>query len=261
MPESTLHKKASKLPRAGGELGQPFGEPIKVADDLPSNTSIKHGQAKRLRPDHRVLSTDGILVAVEYRLSSPVSQEKLNRLMAEQIPVLEIDLRQLASEPPSESEIIEYIAREGSGLNDDSKRFLYMPPIGDIVKRAGGVTFESGTALTYGTLRCLVGGCRAPVANGHGGIMYRPQLRMGKGSWSYDELFGSGLRLNHTLPRFACREHMIQATESTVPGGRNWVNTPAEPDTARLSVGQSTVDMGGVQISAKFETSILGPKS
>ena len=258
MAESELHKRVSRSLRVGDDVGQSFGESLKVADALPPNTAIRKGPAQGLRPDHRIMTTEGVLVAVEYRYRHPIPQEKLNRLMAEGMPILEIDLRDLTGKP-TESEIREYLAQEGGRVNDRSKRFLYMPTIDDIIRRAGGST-EQGPGHNYGGLRCLVPGCRGEVANAHSGVFVDPQMALGEEPWAYDRLLRERRIRSYTLPRFACVDHIGLPAMYATPGGLNWYRTPATPNSARIGYGQTTRDIGGgLRAMVKIQTGIHGP--
>ena len=260
MPESHLHKRVSAYPTIGDGLGQPFGEALEVVDALRPNTAIKRGKAKGLRPDRRVLTRDGILVAVEYRYGSPVPQDKLNRLITERVPVLEIDIRNIGAEP-SDAEIREFLAKEGDAPHAVDKRFLYGPTINDIVRRAGGSVSDNGHADNFGRLRCLVEGCRGTVANAQGGAYVDPQLLLSGREWGYERLASANRLLAATLPRFACVKHLGVPSVYTTPGGRDWYKTPAAPDTTRISYGQSKRSIGGLDVSFNVETLLQGPSS
>ena len=229
-------------------------------DAVRPNTGIKQGRAKGLRPDRRILTRDGVLVAVEYRYGSPVPQDKLNRLIVEKIPILEIDIRNIVAEP-SDAEIREFLSREGGAPHDVAKRFLYVPTINDIVRRAGGSISVNGHAANFGRLRCLVEGCRGTVANAHGGAYVDPQLSLSGREWGYEHLASTNRLLAVTLPRFACVEHLGVPSVYTTPGGRDWYKTPAAPDTTRISYGQSKRSIGGLDVSFNVETLLQGPSS
>ena len=66
---------------------------------LTRDTAIRRGAAKGLRLDHRILTSDGILVAVEYRYRSPAPQEKISQLMTEKLPPWKMTFAALRTSP------------------------------------------------------------------------------------------------------------------------------------------------------------------
>ena len=102
----------------GDELSQPFGDSLQIADALPPDTAIKTGPAKRRRPDRRIVTTDGVLVAIEYLDHGPTSQEKVNQFARAKMPLLEIDVRRLSADP-TDWDIQQYLSRQ---VDDPSTR-------------------------------------------------------------------------------------------------------------------------------------------
>ena len=235
MAVSKAHKRVSKHLRVGDDLVQPYGEPIQIADTLTPGTTIKGGLAKGRRPDHRVMTTENVPIAVEYRYTSSVPLEKRRELAAAGIPTLEIDMRPLGFEP-SDAEIKSWV----SGPRQEMK-WVAMPSICDLVERQAEGRIVNGVVEDFGRIRCLFRGCRRAIVYGCGGVFIDPQLGLDGSAASYDKIVADQFQLKtkFTLPRFACHQHSSHALVASTPGGRDWYKTPGEPNTYRVVFAHS----------------------
>ena len=218
MPESELHRRATKVLRPGDLVGQPFGDPFRIARVLPAAAYSGDDETRRLQADVVLETMDEQRVHIEFEVTNPVTREKLERLRKAGVHrVLVIKLLSRC-EAYSDDQLREYIEKGNSVLKGPGQPlthdWLYMAPSVIDSDRPLSAPHEI-ERIDEDFLRhkCFVKGCDKPVVHAVWGTVSEDvATRQG-------ELLPGSIPFVPQLPIYACEDHMLEASLKQLPEG------------------------------------------
>ena len=218
MPEGKLHRRARTVLRPGDVVGQPSGDPFCIASIRQVASYSSDEDTRLLQADLVVESTDGQTVHIEFLVTHPVNQEKLERLREAGVyRVLQIKLLPHCGDFTDE-QLREYIADGNSVLKGPYRPHTHewiemAPSYWERELTPGGAFDIERIDEDLTKHSCFVEGCKKPIVTAVEGLISEDLITR------QAEMLPDSTRLVPTLPTYACEDHEIEASLRQLPEG------------------------------------------
>ena len=218
MAESELHKRAHNVLRPGDWVGQPSGDPFRIASICTGAAYSSDDDTKRLQADLVIKTIDGQMVHVEFEVTNPVNRGKLERLKdAGVYRVLQIKLLP-DCENYSDDQLRQYIAQGNSLLKGPYRphthEWVEMAPSYWERERTPGGPFDiERIDEDLAKHSCFVNGCKNPVASADSGGISEDLIT------GQQEMIPDSTRQVPMLPIYSCEDHELYASLRQLPEG------------------------------------------